>query len=494
MPTEKVAFLWNRIKSAFTGTHLPIGVLTLLGALLRFYHLGYKTLWFDEAVIYWISKGKTISEIVLQNSVQNSAPALFPILTSFALNFGETETVLRFIPWFAGVLSIPLIYCLARQFFGKAPALVSAAMVALAPTQVRYSQELREYSLVFLLATLILLFYTLYLRNKKTKHLVLLVCAMVIGVFTQYGLGVLVVALNICFLIYLLMKKDQVLKNILKWVIAQLFVLAAVLVVYFTSLSHHLTSGWGADTGANYLTAAYWSGDWSTLFRFLLSNVIGLFEFAFPRPVFSLLLIVGLVVVLLSRKHLNALLIFIVPVLLTVALAMVNLYPFGGIRQDMFLTPMIYILVGFGVNRLLELDKSGLVVSLLLFFPVVNGGYHSWHIVNQTGSENMRPIIATLKESFKPGERIYVYYAAKPAFSYYYRDYPDAISIGTRNRDDIAGYYSEINAVLSSGSPTWLVFSHCFSNECEIIPEYVSLTHRVEEKASGHDAFLYYVH
>jgi hypothetical protein len=333
----------------------------------------------------------------------------------------------------------------------------------------------------------------MYLQKKELKYLVLMTGCMVLGMFTQYGLAVLIVAVNICFFIDWVANKNRTIKIILRWGVAQLVVLGAAIMVYFTSLNHHLTPGWGANSSANYLSTSYWPGGFTSLFHFVWENSLNLFEFAFPKPIFIHLALLGLIVLLVDRKYKTALLMWVVPMLLTVLLSMIQYYPYGGIRQDIFLTPMIYVLIGIGVSRILEFDKSRLVVTLLLFFMVVNGLYLSWHVVNQNSVENLRPIVAKLQKSYQPGEKIYVYYAAYPAFSYYYRDNTGAWVIGTRNRDEIAKYYTEVEAVLSSSQPVWMVFSHCYADECELIPEYVANDHQIQLKARDTDAFLYYV-
>lgn len=484
---------WNKIRTVLTQPYFPLVVLTLIGALIRLYHLGFKALWFDEAMIYWIVKDRTFSEIIHLNAAYNSAPPLFSILIGLVVNLGETEFILRFIPWLAGVASIPAVYFLARQFSGKIPAYVSAGLVALAPTQVRYSQELREYSLAFLLATLILLFFSRFFQDHKSKDLVLMTGLMVIAVFIQYGLALLIIALNILYLIYMLVKKDQINKKIPRWIFAQVFVLLAVVAVYFTALQQQFIMGWGADSDINYLADSYGSGGLISAVDFALSRSAALFEFAYPRPVFLLLSVFGLIFAVVRKKHFTPMMLFVLPTALTLILALAKLYPYGGIRQVIFLTPMIYVLAVLGVSRILELDRSGLVVALLLFFPLVNGVYYSSHVVTQIGNENIRPIVEKLEKTYQPGERIYVYYGADPAFSYYYRENRDAQVIGTRNRGDMDSYYSEIDAILSQSEPTWLIFSHCYADECKSIPEYFSTQYRVELIERSQGAFLYYV-
>lgn len=484
----------EKIRNILTHSCFPMVAVTLAGAFLRLYHLGYKALWFDEAMIYWIIKGRTLSEIIHLNAAHNSAPPLFTVLTALVVQLGETEFVLRFIPWLAGVASIPVVYLLARKFTGKIPAYVTAALVAIAPTQVRYSQELREYSLAFLLAALMILFFMRYIRENKIKDLITMTVLMVIAVFTQYGLALLIIVLNILYLIQLFIDKDRMNKKIQHWVFAQLIVVASVVLVYFSALRQQFTIGWGAEAGTNYLSLYYGSGGFLSLLEFILSRSAGLFEFAYPRPVFLLLALLGLIIAATKRKHFTPLMLFLLPTVLTLILALAKLYPYGGIRQVIFLTPMIYILAGLGVSRLFEFDRSGLVIALVLFFPIVNGLYQSSHVVKQLSAENIRPIVETLDQSYEPGEKIYVYYGANPAFSYYYRENKSARVIGTRNRGDIDRYLAEIEAILAEGKPTWLVFSHCYADECQLIPEYISDKYRVDLTEKSLGAYLYYAH
>src|SRR5579862_6147360 len=93
-----------------------MGFIILLGACLRLYHLGFKSLWLDEAVLYWISRGDWAS-IIAQNASQNSAPLTFALLLhAVSCWWGESESALRLISCVAGIASIPALYFLGRQF------------------------------------------------------------------------------------------------------------------------------------------------------------------------------------------------------------------------------------------------------------------------------------------------------------------------------------------------------------------------------------------
>jgi hypothetical protein len=53
--------------------------LTLLGGVIRAYGLGHRSLWFDEAVVYWISR-EGLSTLFSANAAANSAPPLHVLL------------------------------------------------------------------------------------------------------------------------------------------------------------------------------------------------------------------------------------------------------------------------------------------------------------------------------------------------------------------------------------------------------------------------------
>src|SRR5512140_277449 len=105
----------SEAKKAAFEPFFVVGAITLVGALIRLYHLAYKPLWLDEAVLYWISNSGSVHSVLQQNALNNSAPPLFALLLSAIIKFGQSETALRVLPWIGGVAAIPAIFFLARQ-------------------------------------------------------------------------------------------------------------------------------------------------------------------------------------------------------------------------------------------------------------------------------------------------------------------------------------------------------------------------------------------
>lgn len=74
--------------------------------------------------------------------------------------------------------------------------------------------------------------------------------------------------------------------------------------------------------------------------------------------------------------------------------------------------------------------------------------------------EHLRPAIAYLNANHQPGDTLYVYYWALPAFRYYAR--PDMQYVAGRLRaDDPQALLSEINS-LRGQRRVWILFSHVY--------------------------------
>jgi hypothetical protein len=179
--------------------------------------------------------------------------------------------------------------------------------------------------------------------------------------------------------------------------------------------------GFGASPTMNYLAGAYWNGSLMSLPQLAVLNTLAVFAFTFPDPFLLFIVAAGFVVILRDRSKRTALEMFAIPFILTFVAASARLYPYLGDRQDMFLTPMIYVLAGFGFAHLAKVVRRQWVVPLLLLAIFLVGLISSLGYESYSGTENIRPIVNALSASYEPGDRIYVYYSAKYAFSYYYR-------------------------------------------------------------------------
>ncbi len=136
-------------------TWLPLA-LTLLALALRLHNLTYHSLWFDEAMsVHWARSSIPRILEVSMNLVEDRLPPLYYLsLHYWRLFVGDGEVAVRLPSVLLGTLLIPLVYRLARDLFDPRVGSFAAALAALNPFLVWYSQEARMYAMAVLLATL----------------------------------------------------------------------------------------------------------------------------------------------------------------------------------------------------------------------------------------------------------------------------------------------------------------------------------------------------
>jgi uncharacterized membrane protein len=257
--------------AALNKPYIVVGCLTVLGALLRLYHLDYKSLWFDEAALYWIAHNP-VQDVIAQNASSNSAPPLYALALSGIISLSESEAALRSLAWVGGVLAIPAIYLLSREFVERFAAYFVTLLVALAPTQIQYSQEVREYSLSFLTATLMLWLAHRHYRNPSWINWGLMTLIIVVGLFLQYGLALLLAAINVIYVLESLFTRTFSRKLWITWAAAQVVALIAVVAVIDLSLGQQMKIGFGSGPASNYLAEGYWSGSIASLIELAVIN------------------------------------------------------------------------------------------------------------------------------------------------------------------------------------------------------------------------------
>ena len=123
----------------------------LLGAVLRFYGLGFQSLWGGELASWDFSESDTISRVVRDGT---QPPLYFLILHFTQWIFGDSEWALRLPSAVAGWLCIPAIYLLGKRLYSEREGLIAALLVAVLWAPVYYSQEARPLSMLILLSIL----------------------------------------------------------------------------------------------------------------------------------------------------------------------------------------------------------------------------------------------------------------------------------------------------------------------------------------------------
>jgi mannosyltransferase len=104
-----------------------LGGVLLLGAFLRFYQLGFESLWIDEGVSIKIA-GLEPLQMIRQASSDPTPPFYYLILHYWMALFGDSEFSVRSLSAIASSLSILVMYRLGALLFGRTAGLLAAVI------------------------------------------------------------------------------------------------------------------------------------------------------------------------------------------------------------------------------------------------------------------------------------------------------------------------------------------------------------------------------
>ncbi len=152
---------------------------------LRFTMLRQQSLWFDEADIV-VRAQRPWSDVFRTFTAQGENGPLYNVLLAAWVRVaGISEFAVRFPSAVAGVLAIPAIYLLGRRLAGPQAGLVAAALLAISPYHIWYSQEAKMYSIVALLAIVSTLLLVEALASGKRLYWVSYVLVTTVMFYTH---------------------------------------------------------------------------------------------------------------------------------------------------------------------------------------------------------------------------------------------------------------------------------------------------------------------
>jgi 4-amino-4-deoxy-L-arabinose transferase-like glycosyltransferase len=177
--------------------------LAVLSALvLRWFHLGQVSLWWDEGFTAWaasLSPGD-----ILRFARSDNQPPLYYLLQHYwGTLFGNSEYALRALSAFVGTLSLPVFYLLAKKVLSDSMAVVLATwLFAFSMKQVWYSREARTYELASFLALVALYALVLFLERRSAASFATIVLAATASLYSHNMMFFYLLALNVTWLIY----------------------------------------------------------------------------------------------------------------------------------------------------------------------------------------------------------------------------------------------------------------------------------------------------
>jgi mannosyltransferase len=161
--------------------------LTGLGIAIRFASLGVQSYHHDEVITAARVIPGSFAEMLHRVRGSESNPPLYYVLAwGWAKAFGTGEVGLRSLSALFGAATVPIGYLIGRQLVGRRAGLIAAAIVAVNPMLIWYSQEARSYALLVFFGALALLFFVRALQARGGRDLALWALASALALCSHY--------------------------------------------------------------------------------------------------------------------------------------------------------------------------------------------------------------------------------------------------------------------------------------------------------------------
>jgi 4-amino-4-deoxy-L-arabinose transferase-like glycosyltransferase len=175
----------------------PLAALVVLAAILRLATLDEQSFWYDEAFtpVHVLHNGLGATLRAVLHS-ENTPPLWYVIAWLDVRVLGDGALALRLPSALAGVLTVPVVWAIGEQLagppiedrpaIGRRVALIGAAIVAVNPLLVWYSQEARAYGLFVLFSALAMLCFVRAAREPTSGRFAAFALSGSLALLTHY--------------------------------------------------------------------------------------------------------------------------------------------------------------------------------------------------------------------------------------------------------------------------------------------------------------------
>ena len=430
--------------------------LLIVAAALRFYGISEYGLLYDEALAALNSKG-SFAEVLDNTRERNSSPILYPIALWAVQQAASSNFSVRVMPAVASALTVgALLFLLPRLGVPRRAAFMAALLAALSVAAIEHAQNSREYSVDALCAALMIAGALQYLRGGGKA---LLCAALFVGPLLQYGLVLFGVAvIGVAAIAPAASAQTLVgggrqaygagtvwgwLKGRIGLLLPMACFAAACAASWALTLRYQWTPG-GWNSYDDYLTAYYYQSgfDAAAIVGFAIGRTWDLLSYHMPSVIAAAALLAFGAIALawaLRRRRLDAIaLLALFAIGVSLCAALMVAYPFGGIRQCLYLGPIVFLAAGGAFHSLA--DSATAVMRWARVGPAL--GIAAAGMIALVGAaairqdallqdnlyhsaNNIKQVFAALDEREREGDAVYVYRWAVPSVEFYKGAKPD---------------------------------------------------------------------
>jgi hypothetical protein len=437
-----------------------------------------RNLWIDEAMLALNVVERSASGLTKPLDWNQGAPVGYLMATKAAVEaFGPSAFALRFVAFAASVLGVIAFGWLVVRLMPPAAATFAMLLYAISPHAISYAAECKQYASD---AALAIGLFAVSLRLLQGEggggRWVALALAGAVAVWFSHPSVFVLGGIGSALLLHSLIAKARTRFLAASATVGTWLVSFAICYVLFLK-----------QLGQSKYLVDYWNGHFlplnpSLIVTWLIDHYFAVF--AYPGGLGGTEIKAGGIAAVLfavgvwgfGKERWPLALALVLPAVLAIGASGVQKYPFSG-RLLLFLVPLLVIgvargawMVGSALRPTVPFAAFALL-GVLTAAPALETLQSFRHPLRY---EQITPVLDTVRGEWQPGDRMYVYYGAIPAFTFYTRGNPfpaESVTLGTEARDDRTLYRDEIAAF--KGQPrVWVVFSHRHKDEESLVRAY----------------------
>jgi hypothetical protein len=217
-----------------------------------------------------------------------------------------------------------------------------------------------------------------------------------------------------------------------------------------------------------YLAADYLDPKRASLLRFLGQNSADLLRFVIPGRLLYVLVALSIAIFCVAeirRRTLHpALLLTFLSLFITLGASIARVYPYGGVRQCLFLAPGIALTAGIAFSDLLQQIKmpsqrnaATIAVTAVIVVSLYRGTLKQWPYGEY---EDIQSVLGSLNRGLAPQDQVWVNHDAVPAVQFYRRTKDSRFYYGKFHANP-QQYIPDLRAFVTPRTQRiWLIFSH----------------------------------
>lgn len=408
-----------------------LALLIGIGFILRFYHLDFNSLWLDEISTYKYSVGTFDNMWQMWTTGTDYAPPLYFFLQHFVLSWlGVSEWTMRLLTATFGVVTIPIIYLVGKEFWDKNVGLITAGLFTFSPFLIYYSQDARAYSMALMLVSAEFYFFLKAIKSENVKYWAAFGLFAGLAFWTHYYTAIFTALIFGYILVTFILSIKENIKNIKPVLISAGVMTLVILPVIIVMVPLFLQISSSPPT---------YGVQGIVLIPTTLNSMSGFSDYA--TLLFTILFILG-IFVSWNQKHTALLLIWLLSWTFLISIYLSYRMPMNP-RYIIFLTipfslgiAMVYV----GLRNLISQETSTykIIAGILIIISLVSVPYYLGYYQNYS-KENWKGIAKDLESITIPGDTVVTVplYIGFPLDFYYNSSTDRTIEKGVMGVDEL---------------------------------------------------------